>query len=107
MAIDDERVVDALMRNDFLTFGERVFREVNPGREFHVGWHHETIAYFAARAAAVAPTLRQIAADGIVGARETATELNRRGVPAPSGRACWSEQAVRRARAVIGLEAMA
>jgi predicted phage terminase large subunit-like protein len=52
MAIDDERVVDALMRNDFLTFGERVFREVNPGREFHVGWHHETIAYFAARAAA-------------------------------------------------------
>ena len=43
--IDERRLLDALMRNDFLTFAQRVFRELNPGRTFHVGWHHEAIAY--------------------------------------------------------------
>ena len=40
---DDQRLLDALLRNDFLTFAQRVFRELNPGRPFHVGWHHEAI----------------------------------------------------------------
>ncbi|WP_156680877.1 phage terminase large subunit [Sphingomonas profundi] len=52
MNIAPNRLLDALMRTDFLTFAQRVFREINPNREFHVGWHHQTIAYFAARAAA-------------------------------------------------------
>lgn len=43
--INDRRLLDALLRNDFLTFAQRVFRELNPGRKFHLGWHHEAIAY--------------------------------------------------------------
>ena len=44
-AVSDRRLLDAFLRNDFLTFAQRVFRELNPGRTFHVGWHHEAIAY--------------------------------------------------------------
>lgn len=44
-AAHDRRLVEALSRNDFLTFAQRVFRELNPGRDFHIGWHHEAIAY--------------------------------------------------------------
>ena len=44
-AAHDQRLLQALLRNDFLTFAQRVFRELNPGRRFHVGWHHEAIAY--------------------------------------------------------------
>lgn len=43
--VRDVRLFEALLRNDFLTFAQRVFRELNPGRPFHVGWHHEAIAY--------------------------------------------------------------
>lgn len=45
MSAGDVRLLEALLRNDFLTFAQRVFRELNPGRPFHVGWHHEAIAY--------------------------------------------------------------
>lgn len=45
MSAADVRLLEALLRNDFLTFAQRVFRELNPGRTFHVGWHHEAIAY--------------------------------------------------------------
>ena len=41
----DRRVLEALLRNDFLTFAQRVFRELNPGRTFQLGWHHQAIAY--------------------------------------------------------------
>ena len=44
-ASDDRRMLEALLRNDFLTFAQRVFRELNQGRRFHPGWHHEAIAY--------------------------------------------------------------
>lgn len=48
-----------------------------------------------ARAASVEPMLAQLRMAGITGARATATELNRRRVPAPSGGA-WYAQQVRR-----------
>jgi predicted phage terminase large subunit-like protein len=37
-------MLDALLRNDFLTFVQRVFRELNPGRTFHPLWFHQAIA---------------------------------------------------------------
>lgn len=45
MSAGDVRLFEALLRNDFLTFAQRVFRELNPGRTFHIGCHHEAIAY--------------------------------------------------------------
>lgn len=45
MSATDGRWLDVMLRNHFLTFAKRVFRELNPGRQFHVGWHHEAIAY--------------------------------------------------------------
>ena len=44
-ASDDRRMLEALLRNDFLTFAQRVFHELNQRRRFHPGWHHEAIAY--------------------------------------------------------------
>jgi hypothetical protein len=41
--VDQQRMLDALLRNDFLTFLKRVFRELNPGRTFHPQWYHEAI----------------------------------------------------------------
>jgi len=35
---------DALLRNDFLTFSERCFRELNPRTEFLHNWHLDVIA---------------------------------------------------------------
>jgi DNA invertase Pin-like site-specific DNA recombinase len=52
-------------------------------------------AAMVARAGAVAPLLKQLSAEGIIGAREVAAELNRRGVPAPRG-GVWYPQQVRR-----------
>jgi len=46
MSMPELRLLDALLRNDFLTFAQRVFAELNPGRLFHRSWYHETIAYF-------------------------------------------------------------
>lgn len=40
----DARLVRALMRNDFLSFALRVFREIRPGQPFHLGWVHEALA---------------------------------------------------------------
>jgi DNA invertase Pin-like site-specific DNA recombinase len=53
------------------------------------------------RASAVAPLLTQLAAEGVTGARAIAIELNRRGVPAPSGGA-WYPQQVRRTETALG-----
>lgn len=50
-ALASRRLLDALLRNDFLTFAQRVFREVNPGRKFHLGWHHEAITHLLDRTA--------------------------------------------------------
>lgn len=52
------------------------------------------------RAAAVRPLLKQLRAEGIVTARAAAAELNRRGVPAPSG-GVWYAQQVRRVNAAL------
>ena len=43
MTEHDHRLLEALLRTDFLTFAQRVSRDLNPGRHFHVGWHHEAI----------------------------------------------------------------
>lgn len=52
------------------------------------------------RAAAVRPLLNQLTAEGIATARAAATELNRRGVPAPSG-GIWYPQQVRRTKEML------
>lgn len=52
------------------------------------------------RAAAVMPLLNQLSAEGIATARAAAAELNRRGVPAPSG-GIWYPQQVRRAKEML------
>ena len=36
---------DALLRNDFSTFVERSFTELNPGTEFARNWHLHVMAY--------------------------------------------------------------
>lgn len=56
------------------------------------------------RAAAVWPMLNQLRMDGIVTARAAATELNRRGVPAPSG-GVWYAQQVRRVHTILATAA--
>ena len=43
----DQRLLDALLRNDFVAFTQRVFRELHPGKQMVVNWHHEAIAYVA------------------------------------------------------------
>jgi DNA invertase Pin-like site-specific DNA recombinase len=52
------------------------------------------------RAAAVMPLLNQLSTEGIVTARAAAAELNRRGVPAPSG-GIWYPQQVRRTKEML------
>lgn len=45
MKLSSNRLVDALLRNDLVAFTQRVFAELNPGRHFEPGWHHDAIAY--------------------------------------------------------------
>lgn len=56
------------------------------------------------RAAAVRPLLDQLRAEGIATARAAAVELNRRGVPAPSG-GVWYAQQVRRVQSALAASA--
>lgn len=46
MNVHKVRLLQALLRNDFLSFAQRVFRELNPGRKFHLSWLHEAIAQY-------------------------------------------------------------
>lgn len=46
MNVSKTRLLQALLRNDFLSFAQRVFHELNPGRTFHLSWVHEAIAQF-------------------------------------------------------------
>jgi predicted phage terminase large subunit-like protein len=46
MNVHKVRLLQALLRNDFLSFAQRVFRELNPGRQFHLSWVHEAIAQY-------------------------------------------------------------
>jgi predicted phage terminase large subunit-like protein len=41
--LSPQRLLDAVLRTDFLAFAQRVFRELNPGRTFHPAWYHEAI----------------------------------------------------------------
>jgi hypothetical protein len=43
MSATESRVLEALLRNDLLSFSLRVFRELNPGKTFHQGWVHEAM----------------------------------------------------------------
>lgn len=43
MSVDRGRLLQALLRNDFLSFAQRVFRELNQGRPFHRTWVHEAM----------------------------------------------------------------
>lgn len=53
-------------------------------------------------AAAVAPLIAQLSADGVSGATATALELNRRGVPSPGGGVWYAKQVRHVARAMEG-----
>ncbi|MCT2559875.1 phage terminase large subunit [Tsuneonella sp. YG55] len=46
MNADKVRLLQALMRNDFLSFVHRVFAELNRGRTFHQSWVHEAMCTF-------------------------------------------------------------
>lgn len=46
MTSHDNRLLCALLRNDFLSFAMQVFREIRPGQQFHRGWVHEALAEF-------------------------------------------------------------
>jgi hypothetical protein len=41
----DGRLLQALLRNDFRVFVEKVFLTLTPGQTFIGSWHLETIAY--------------------------------------------------------------
>lgn len=41
----NREALSAALRNDLLSFFERMFREVSGGRELEVNWHHEAIAH--------------------------------------------------------------
>jgi predicted phage terminase large subunit-like protein len=43
MKITQARLAEALLRNDFLSFVQAVFAELNQGRPFHLNWSHEAI----------------------------------------------------------------
>jgi predicted phage terminase large subunit-like protein len=45
MIVSASRELDALLRSDLVAFTQRVFSELNPGRTFEPGWHHDAIAY--------------------------------------------------------------
>ncbi len=46
MNLPPQRLLDALLRNDFLSFALRVFREIRPGQPFEIGWVHEALAEY-------------------------------------------------------------
>lgn len=46
MNVGKVRLLQALLRNDFLSFATKVFQELNPGRTFHRTWAHEAICTF-------------------------------------------------------------
>ena len=46
MNLDKVRLLQALLRNDFLSFVTRVFQELNRGRTFHRTWAHEAMCTF-------------------------------------------------------------
>lgn len=46
MRVTERRVAEALLRNDFLSFVQAVFAELNQRRTFHVNWSHEAICTF-------------------------------------------------------------
>ena len=45
MMIDPVRLLDGIIRSDFIAFTQRAFSEINRGETFVPGWHHEAIAY--------------------------------------------------------------
>lgn len=50
MIPDPHRMIDAVLRNDLLSFTQRVFGEINRGETFVPNWHHEAVAYPIVRA---------------------------------------------------------
>ena len=44
--IDQQRILDAFLRNDFLAFVQKVFVTLNPGKRLEVGWYLEAMSYF-------------------------------------------------------------
>ena len=44
MVVSKARLLDALMRNDFLSFAARAFRELNPNKKLVHAWYHEAVA---------------------------------------------------------------
>ena len=46
MNADKVRLLQALLRNDFLSFVTRVFQELNRGRTFHRTWAHEAMCTY-------------------------------------------------------------
>lgn len=46
MSVDKVRLLQALLRNDFLSFVTRVFQELNRGRTFHRTWAHEAMCTY-------------------------------------------------------------
>jgi predicted phage terminase large subunit-like protein len=45
----DQRLLEALLRNDFMAFVHKVFDALNPGQQFVPNWHLEAIAYLLER----------------------------------------------------------
>jgi hypothetical protein len=43
--VDQQRLIEALLRRDFVAFIEKVFATVSPGQRFLPNWHIEAIAY--------------------------------------------------------------
>jgi predicted phage terminase large subunit-like protein len=43
--MNDAALLDAVLRQDFLAFVERMFREIEPGTEFQFNWHYQAIAH--------------------------------------------------------------
>ena len=46
---DRTRLLEAVLRQDLLAFVQRVFRDIDPGTQFVMGWHYEAIAWQLAR----------------------------------------------------------
>ncbi|MGB7407666.1 MAG: phage terminase large subunit, partial [Pontixanthobacter sp.] len=44
--VDQQRIFDALLRNDFLAFVHKVFVTLNPGKRLEVGWYLEAMSYY-------------------------------------------------------------
>ena len=42
---DQQKLLQALLRRDFIAFVEKVFATVSPGQPFLANWHIEAIAY--------------------------------------------------------------